>query len=832
MKQILFSFLLLSVCGLCAQKTAQPASADIYNDLKKLEVVGSALYIAAHPDDENTRMIAYLSNHLNVETTYLSLTRGDGGQNLIGTEIKELLGLLRTQELLAARRTDGGNQMFTRANDFGYSKSPEETKEIWNKDAVLSDVVWAIRKLQPDIIINRFSHDSDRKTHGHHTSSAQLSVEAMGLCGNSSAFPDQLSLVSPWKPQRLFFNTSWWFYGSRDKFAKADKSRMIPVDVGVYYPILGKSNTEIAAESRSKHRCQGFGSTGTRGSQMEYLQLIEGSMPKEEGNPFDGIDLSWNRVAGGSIVAKSVAKVIDGFDFARPSQSVVALIALRKEINALSDNPYKRKKIKALDRIILDCAGVYAELRGNTQYVTRGEDVKMDLDVICRNSDAFELVSVSFDGVERDSVFEVSFIENESKLFQFRAPIPYDMDDRSPYWLREKGSLGMYKVDDRSMVGIPENPDLINAHLTIRLEGEELNVTVPLVYTSTDPAIGQQYFPFDVLPHLTANIEKEVYVFGNNASRSVSIELQAHKEGTKGYIKPILQAGWSVSPTTASFQTTLRGEVQRFEFEITPPEGQSESEMKLNVAFGEEIYDQSLTVVEYEHIPKQVILSKASTKLVKVDLERAGNKVAYIMGAGDKVPENLEQIGYEVDIISEEDISTEALRAYDAVILGIRALNTQKWLEYKTKYLLQYVNEGGNIIYQYNTSRRIDMSKFSPYELQLSRDRVTKEEAEMRMLSPGHPVLNWPNKISDADFDGWVQERGLYFPDKWGKEFQAIISSNDPGETPKDGGLLIAQYGKGYIVYTGYSYFRQLPAGVPGAFRLFANMISLGKNKS
>lgn len=824
------SGLLLS--GLLAQAPQTPTSIDIYTDLQKLAVVGSALYIAAHPDDENTRMIAYLSNYLNVETTYLSLTRGDGGQNLIGTEIREQLGVLRTQELLAARRIDGGHQRFTRANDFGYSKSPEETKEIWNKDAVLGDVVWAIRQIKPDIIINRFSHDSGRRTHGHHTSSAQLSVEAMSLCGSPAAYPEQLRHVDLWQPQRLFFNTSWWFYGSREKFAKADKSRMLPVDIGVFYPLLGKSNSEIASESRSQHRCQGFGSTSTRGSQLEYLQLIEGDMPEGEGDPLEGIDLTWARVDGGQAVAKMLDDIIKDFDFVQPANMIEELVALRSMIAELPSNPYQNKKLKVLDQIILDCAGVYAELRADEQYKTAGDELKMDLEVIARSVSGLQVKSVAIEGLSIDSTVGQELARNETKLLQFAANIPAGEKTRSPYWLVQEGTLGMYRVDDRHMIGKPENDNIYSAELIVALQGQDITIQVPLVYTETDPAVGQEYFPFDILPAVTANIEKEVYVFGNEGTRMIQVSLQAHRAGLEGTLTPRLAPGWTVSPAAADFSASLKGEEQMFQFEVTPPAGQSVAEMSLIINADGQDYEQSLTVIDYEHIPRQVILAKAATKLVKVDLRRAGQDIAYIMGAGDKVPENLEQIGYDIHLISEGDVTPTNLKNFDAVIVGIRALNTQKWLKYKMAALHEYVENGGNLIYQYNTSRRLVTDDFSPYAISLSRDRVTKEEAEIRVLAPDHPVLQWPNQITEADFDEWVQERGLYFPDEWGPEYTAILSSNDPGEDPKDGGLLVAQHGKGFIVYTGYSYFRQLPAGVPGAFRLFANMISLGKNKS
>ncbi len=817
--------------GAFAQKPANPTSIDIYHDLKKLEVVGSAMYLAAHPDDENTRVIAYLSNHLNIPTTYLSLTRGDGGQNLIGTEIREELGVLRTQELLAARRTDGGSQRFTRANDFGYSKSPEETKEIWNKDAVLGDMVWNIRKLRPDVIVNRFSHDSGRRTHGHHTSSAQLSVEAYDLAGDPSAYPEQLKYVQPWQPRRLFFNTSWWFYGSREKFAEADKSKMIPVDIGVYYPLRGKSNTEIASESRSKHRCQGFGSTSTRGSQTEYLQLIRGDMPGDASSPIAEIDMSWSRLSGGEQIEVQLASIIEKYDFADPAASLADLLSLRKAVRSLGSDDQIMDKLADLDQIILDCAGLYAELRTEGQYRTRGETVGLDLEVISRAQEGIVLESVSFSGVVGDSTLQITLPVNENQLVQFRHELPATISDRSPYWLREEGTLGMYAVADPTMIGLPENPDVIHATLVYSIAGQQISQTIPAVYTSTDPAIGQEYFPFDVLPRVTAGIEKEVYVFGNDVTRDIQVKLTSHRPEQSGVLRPIVSAGWKVEPARVDFSTTLRGEVREFTFQVTPPAGQSELDMKLEMTVDGEMYNQSLTVIDYEHIPRQIILGPAAARLVKVDLKRAGDRIGYIMGAGDKVPENLEQIGYQVDLLTESDITAEGLAEYDAIMVGIRALNTQKWLPYKNSLLLDYVKDGGTLVHQYNTNRRLVMEDFSPYPLQLSRGRVTKEEAEVRILAPEHPVINTPNEITSADFDHWVQERGLYFPGEWSEEYTAILSSNDPGEEALDGGLLIAEHGDGYFVYSGYSWFRQLPAGVPGAFRLLANILSLGSEE-
>ena len=356
-------------------------SSEIYKAMEKLNVVGTVLYIAAHPDDENTRLISYLSKDLKVRTAYLSLTRGDGGQNLVGPEIRELLGVIRTQELLGARSIDGGSQMFSRANDFGYSKNPDETLRIWDHGEVLSDVVWAIRKFKPDVIVNRFDHESAGRTHGHHTSSAILSYDAFDLTGDPNSFPDQLKYVDTWSPERLYFNTSWWFYGSRENFDKADKSRMLSVDVGGFDPLTGISFSETAAMSRSMHKSQGFGSETTRGSRVEYLQLLKGEMPEDKSNLFNGIDISWTRLKGGDVIGNMVEQALLEFEFSNPSASVPLLLDIRAKIAVLENEHWRNIKLNEIDEIISACAGLYIEISTEEHYATAGEKVEVEFEI-------------------------------------------------------------------------------------------------------------------------------------------------------------------------------------------------------------------------------------------------------------------------------------------------------------------------------------------------------------------------------------------------------------------------------------------------------------------
>ena len=381
-------FALLFSTTFYAQKPQKLNSNQIYEKIQKLNFLGTALYIAAHPDDENTRLISYLANNVKARTAYLSMTRGDGGQNLIGPEIRELLGLIRTQELLAARGIDGGEQLFTRANDFGYSKHPDETLAFWNKDKVLSDVVWAIRTFKPDVIINRFNHRTPGSTHGHHTASAMLSVEAFDLASDPTKYSSQLkySEASVWKPQRLFFNTSWWFYGSQEAFKKATEGKLTSFDVGVYYPLKGLSNNELASMASSQHLCQGFGRVTTRGEQREYVEFLKGTKPKDKSDVFSGINTTWNRLKGGGEIGDILYEVEKNFDFSNPSKHLPALLNAYDKIILLEDTHWSKIKIKQIKGIIEACAGLYLEVSATSSSATANATIELNMEVLNRSN--------------------------------------------------------------------------------------------------------------------------------------------------------------------------------------------------------------------------------------------------------------------------------------------------------------------------------------------------------------------------------------------------------------------------------------------------------------
>ncbi|MEL7001879.1 MAG: PIG-L family deacetylase [Bacteroidota bacterium] len=818
--QLLLLFVVLS-SSVLAQRPEKPNSSDILLKLRKLNFLGNVLYVAAHPDDENTRFIAYMSNEKLANTAYLSLTRGDGGQNLIGPEIREGLGVIRTQELLAARRTDGGSQFFSRANDFGYSKSTEETQKIWDRDQVMSDVVWVYRKFRPDVIITRFPPDR-RAGHGHHTTSAIFAEEAFDISGDKTKYSDQLKYTQVWRPKRLYTNTGRWWNPNMT----GDEEGVITYDVGGYNPLLGKSYPEIAALSRSQHKSQGFGSTGTRGRQLEFLEHRVGQPAKDD--IFEGIDTSWGRVKGGQKIGELIESAIDKYDPMDPSAILPQLLSIRDNISGLNDQYWNELKLSQIDIIIKDVLGLYLEVRTNDFTVAPGNEVTLSIEAINRSSVPVKLTGIDYASLA-DSTLSTSLNLNDRLTFKKVIQIPADMDYSQPYWLKNPGTLGMYVVNDRQIIGKPENDPALIVRFEIDISGKKLTYTLPVIYKWSDPVKGELYRPFEVSPPVVANIPETVYIFSDREYKTIEINLKSSQKSVKGEVMLQSPDGWKINPASQPFQLNQKGEEGKYSFKVLPPEGQSVGDLKAIVNVGGKQYSYSRNDIAYDHIPTQMLLPESKARLVKIDIKKKGQIVGYIQGAGDAIPAALREIGYEVWEMKDEEVTPANLKKLDAVILGVRALNTNDRIPFYMDDLLKYTEDGGTMIVQYNTNRRLKTNKFSPYNIKLSRDRVTDENAKVTILKPEHPVLNTPNKITEEDFEGWVQERGLYFPNEWDNKYEAILSSHDEGEDDRNGGLLVAKYGKGHYIYTGYSWFRELPAGVPGAFRLFVNLVSLGQ---
>ena len=826
------ALLLLTFVGTSASAQApnRPHAGEIYAGLEKMQVLGSALYLAAHPDDENTRLIAYMANVEKAETAYLSLTRGDGGQNLIAPDIRELLGLTRTQELLAARRIDGGTQFFSRANDFGYSKHPDETFTIWDKDRVLADAVWVIRKWRPDVIVLRFDPRAPGTTHGHHTASAMVGAEAFDLAGDPTAYPEQLEYVEPWQPRRVYWNAYTW----RGVPEHMDTTKIIEVDAGEYLPLLGESVAEIAARSRSQHKSQGFGSRGGRGEQIEQLELLKGDDDDRDGEVFANIDVSWNRVPGGAPIGEALTQVQRKFDFSNPSASVPSMIRVRRMIRALPDGHWKQVKLTELDGLIAGSLGLYLAAYTDDPITTRGSDLEIEVEATNRSNLPVRLENYHFSGIKTRHGKSIGKVLSENRPYENTdtVRVQEDLGNSTPYWLRDNWELGMYRVDDQQERGRGESPDPITATFVLTVSGEQIELERPVRHSYTDPVKGEQVQPLEITPPVFVELDESSYLFTGTDAREIRVKVTAAEADLNGTVELCTPADWKVEPEQLEVNLLRKGQEKYFTFRLTPPEGQAQGMIVPMVKLSDDEesgYTRKLVKIDHAHLPTQLADLDASAPVAKLDLKIEGKQIGYLAGAGDAIPEALTNIGYFVSLLTPTEIATGDLSDYDAIVVGIRAYNVEDNIANYQPRLLEYVKNGGTMVVQYNTTRglKMEQTEIGPYPLQLSRDRTTVEDADVRILAPDHPVLNRPNKITAKDFEGWVQERGLYFPSSWDERYTPILSSNDPGEDPHDGGLLVAEFGEGHFVYTGYSFFRELPAGVPGAYRLFVNLISL-----
>ena len=802
----------------------QMDASEIQLALQKLNVLGRVLYIAAHPDDENTNLMAFWANGSLYDAAYLSVTRGDGGQNILGSELGERLGVIRTEELLDARRVDHARQFFTRARDFGFSKTANETMRFWDHDKILSDVVWVTRNFRPDVIVTRFSPE-DEKTHGHHTASAILATEAFSAAADPNRFPEQLTFVKPWQATRLVWNTSAFFFTNRN--LPFDPTGLTVLEAGGYNPLLGKAYTEIAAASISMHKSQGVGGLPRRGARKEYFKALKGQPMTS--SLFDGIDTSWSRVANSEAVAKQIREIISKFNPADPAASVSDLLKLRQDMSAISDESRAEEKKTELDKIIAACLGLHVEVSTTTETFTPGQTAGVKLEAINRSNIPVTLQEARFPNTGDSNKIDTTLPSNELVTKELSCRIPDTAPYSQPYWLRKPGTLGTFTVDDQKLIGLPENPPALPIEIALQVDGQGLRYIVDTKYRTADAIAGELPRPLVIAPPVFVNVLDTVFVFPTNELKPVSIRVTAATGSLKGELKVAAPQGWEVSPASIPIALKAANAEMVGTFNIKPPNQDAEGTLRAVATVDGRDYSIGRARISYSHIGVQTLMPPAEAKLVRADIRKKGERIGYIPGAGDDVPETLRQIGYSVKILSEPEITAKNLAQFSAVVLGIRAYNTQDRISNWLPELFEYVKNGGVAVAQYNTLSDLKTNEFAPYQLEISRDRVTDENAPIRVLAPSNPLMNIPNKITQKDFQGWVQERGLYFPDKWDTAWTPILSCNDPNEKPLDGGLLVAKSGNGFFVYTSYSWFRQLPAGVPGAYRLFANMLSLEK---
>lgn len=807
--------------------------------LDRLNVLGSVLMIAAHPDDENTAALAYWARGRKLQTAYLSATRGEGGQNLIGSEQGEMLGVIRTEELLGARRVDGAEQFFTRAIDFGFSKTPQETIAKWGHDETLSDMVWVIRRYQPDVVVLRFS-GTPRDGHGQHQASAILGKEAYFAAADKTRFPEQLKYVQPWQAKRLLFNT-FNFTPEMEKESAAMPNR-IEFDTGEYNPVLGKSYAEIAGLSRDEHRSQAMGSPERRGPSKNTLVTIAGDPARKD--LLDGIDSTWARVPGGAKVGQLLERAAREFIPAHPEKTVPLLLEARPSIAALAQekNIWAARKLRDLDEAIALCSGLWVDAEADRFATTPGGKLTVTMNAI--NRSAYPIGSVRATVADQAISVAASLADNQPVAKKLDITIAPDAAYSEPFWLAQKPEGSRYKIDDQLLIGRPDPVPAMMAEFTVQAGNQELHFLRPVHYRYVDRLQGELIRPLTILPPVAVDLPNPVLVFTNKDSRALVVQVRSNVGAAQGEVRLETDPGWRAEPASRKFQLKATGEQQELTFAVTPLEfgpetGAAPSHYRAMARLNGIEVRAGVQVIAYSHIEPQTLIVPSAGSLRKAPLEVLAKRVGYVMGAGDEVPEALRQMGCEVSLLTRDDLSSGNLGRFDAIVTGVRAYNLRADLLANQGRLLDYVSNGGTLVVQYNVveDRRFNprvepgLERMGPYPFKIGRDRVTVEESPMEFISMKSPLLRAPNTITAKDFEGWVQERGLYFASEWDPRYETVLATHDPNEKSLAGGTLFTRYGKGAYIFSSYSWFRELPAGVPGAYRLFANLLSAAKAK-
>ncbi|OJV28399.1 MAG: hypothetical protein BGO32_06100 [Bacteroidetes bacterium 37-13] len=814
----LYTFISFLVLGSISNAQPNSNSSNIFHQIQSLPVCGSVLYFAAHPDDENTRLISYLTNELHLRTGYLSLTRGDGGQNLIGNEQAEALGLIRTNELLQARKIDGAQQFFSRAFDFGFSKNPEETFQFWDKEKVLADAVWVIRNFQPDVIICRFPTTGEGG-HGHHTASAIIAEEAFKAAADPKQFPEQLKYVSTWQAKRLLWNT--FNFGGRN----TTSPNQFKINVGEYNALLGKSYGEIAAESRSKHSSQAFGTAKNRDNQFEFFKTILGDAPKE--TLTDNVDITFNRF-GNSSLQDLASSIVSNYDFKNPSKSVSALVNLYTQIeqNKAMSKVWQHEKLEQIKQLIIECSGLYMEAICTKQFAAIDDTLKVTTNLVNRSNEKIVYKNFFAAGANilQDSVLPLNQTVTSSNVLL----VNKTTDLSQPYWLKEPRTLGMFVVNNQTLIGKAINNPALSVPVTLNINGTNFNFELPVQYKKVEPSKGEVYEPLYIVPPATANFSQEVFVT-TAIKKEVSVTVKAFIKNASGTLELVLPAGWIADKNNEQFSLKNEGDEKVFKFTLQSTSNKitdSIFTIGATLVVNGNKYNNSFTEIKYDHIPYLILLNASAAKLATINLKNTSLNVGYIAGAGDKIPQLLKETGVKVTELNSAEFHKIDLKKYDAIITGVRAYNTDAHLKNIYPELMRYVESGGKLLVQYNTSMNLLTNEIGPFPFTISRDRVTDENSEVKFTNPKDSLLNFPNKITENDFLHWIQERGLYFPANLDKQYKTVISMHDKGESALDNSIIYCNYGKGKFVYTGLSFFRELPAGVPGAFRLFSNLMA------
>jgi LmbE family N-acetylglucosaminyl deacetylase len=832
-KKVIIVFILGFYAVFCSAQQVRPSkSSEIYRELKTLKHLPKVLYLAAHPDDENTGLLSWLINDQNVETGYLSLTRGDGGQNLLGTEQGAALGLIRTHELLEARKLDGAQQFFTRAIDFGFSKNTTDTFKQWDADVITADVVWVIRKFRPDVIICRFPPTA-AAGHGQHAASAVVAEKAFKMAGDKTAFPDQLKYVNVWQPKRVLWNT--FRFGGVNTTAE----NQLKVTVGQYDAQLGMGYGELAGLSRSLHKSQGAGTQSVAGIRTEYFTSVVGEPAKA--TLFDGVVKTWT-AKGNADIDQSLDKIISAFNFNNPDLSLPALLVLRKKVMALKDLDLKKDKIAALDNIILSCAGFMGEVVTNQAEAVAGDNYNFRLNLISRATDPLVVENVKW--LNKSESFNRKLSKDSLITIEHEIQIPSDAALTEPYWLaKSPANAAIFSVPNDTLIGLPEAESPLNVLLGLRIGSEKFHVKLPLSFKKLDPVRGDVVEALRIVPALELKFTQPLYLVKENEDLHLSLNVKANSN--KQHSNGTLNLTYNGERLGTADLNSLNGKDSTIDYVIPKSKLATihSARLQLDASYLSDgvTYNKKQVLIQYPHLPSLQYFAPATVIVMKGDIQAKVKKVGYIEGAGDFIPEFLRIAGIQVDVLKDEDFygkidelggngSQNKLLQYDAIVLGVRANNTEKKLGRWMPFLWSYVKAGGNLVMQYNTNQDTTVDKLGIYNFSIANKRVTEENAAVTFLNPNHKLLNYPNKITADDFKGWVQERGAYFPAQWDTAYEPLFEMHDTDEEPLQGSTLYAKYGKGNFIYTPLAFFRQLPAGNVGAARLFLNFLSAQKN--
>jgi LmbE family N-acetylglucosaminyl deacetylase len=813
--------------------------------LKRLDIVESVLHTGAHPDDENSSLLAWLARGQGVRTAYLAANRGDGGQNLLGTELFEPLGVIRTEELLSARALDHAQQFFTPTFDFGFSKTSKETLDKWGHDQTLADFVRVIRQFRPEIIVSRFTGTAS-DGHGHHQAAGILTKEAFKAAADPAFFPEY---GKPWQAKKLYLSGMG---GGRGR-GRGPETPGIDVNVGEFDPVLGRSYNEIAIEGRSFHRSQGQGGAREKGPRTARLSLIDKTVDVPDtatlyaGTLYKLPDLAQLEPGlGTDLVAleQKITAIREKVKLTQPADVVPDLmeaIRLFQQIESRATNEHVHFLLKLKEPDFYEAArlaaGLVVDVMASDDTLIPGQEFDLTVDVINGGPFDFSTVQSSPDlppGWTAEFAGSTGSSAPGQKLTQrFKVKVGASAPYTQPYWLQQPRNGDRFVWPKGSAVSMPFDPPLLDTVVDAKYDAGTIEMHQAAVFRHVDQLYGEERSHLNVVPALSLRVSPEIGVVPLAGNRKKEFTVTIENQDTvpaESQVSLVVPEGWSVAPVSQPVKFAKQGEKTTLSFTVSVPPVAGDFKVQAVAKVGNQEYKTGYQAIAYPHIETHYIYSPAESSVEVFDVKTLATTVGYVEGAGDTVADALKQLGISVTLLSAQDLATADLSRYQTIILGIRAYAVRDDLRAYNDRLMEFVKNGGTLITQYNRSNEFPAMQIGPYPFTLTGNntyRVTDENAPVKILDPENNIFNVPNKITDRDFEGWIQERGTYFLSQWDPQYKPLLESQDPGEQPLQGGLVVGKYGKGTYVYAGYVFFRELPAGVKGAFRLFSNLVSI-----